>query len=32
MKPTMGEIRSDLPMLAACAQSTPLVPVRAAMS
>src|SRR5262249_39361959 len=30
-KPTSGEISKDLPMFAACAQSTPLVPVRAAI-
>ena len=31
-KPTSGEMSSDLPMLPACAQSTPLVPVLADMS
>src|SRR5438445_13822022 len=31
-KPTIGEIKSDLPMFAACTQSTPLVPVRAAIN
>src|SRR5271170_1821882 len=30
--PTMGESTSDLPMLPACAQSTPLVPLRACIN
>src|SRR5262244_363103 len=32
MNPTTGERSKDLPMLVACTQSTPLVPVRAAIS